>query len=116
MKQNLPFLRHILDEIDFILNVTNGFTFEEFFSNEILKRACTRSFEIIGEAVKNLSNELREEYEDVEWKKFSGMRDKIIHFYFGVDYNILWQAITEKLPDLKEKVIAIINEIDKNEN
>jgi len=113
MKQNLPFLKHILDEINFLLKETETLTFEEFISNELLKRGCTRSFEIIGEAAKNISDEFKSRHNDIEWKKIAGMRDKIIHFYFGVNYNIVWETIKEKLPTLKEKFNKIIQEMEK---
>jgi uncharacterized protein with HEPN domain len=116
MKQNFPFLKHILDEINFLLKETETLTYEEFISNEVLKRSCTRSFEIIGEAVKNISDELKNKYKDIDWKKIAGMRDKIIHYYFGVNYNIVWQTIKDKLPTLKEKFEIIIKEVEENEN
>jgi len=87
MKQDFPFLKHILDEINFLLKETETFTYEEFISNEVLKRSCTRSFEIIGEAVKNISDELKNKYKDIDWKKIAGMRDKIIH-YCKLQYSV----------------------------
>ena len=69
MKRNLPFLKHILDEINFLLNETSGFTYEKFISNELLKKGCTRSFEIIGEAVKNLSDEFKNKHNDMIGEK-----------------------------------------------
>ncbi len=113
MKQNLPFLKHILDEINFLLKETETLTYDKFISNELLKRGCTRSFEIIGEAVKNISDELKNKYKHIDWKKIAGMRDKIIHYYFGVSYNIVWQTIKEKLPDFKVKIENIIKEVEK---
>lgn len=113
MKKNLPFLKHIRDEINFLLKETKGVTFESFIANESLKRASTRSFEIIGEAVKNLSCEFKSKHKNIDWKKIAGMRDKIIHYYFGVDYNILWQAIKDKVPSLKLKIESIIKKIEK---
>ncbi|MCD6413591.1 MAG: DUF86 domain-containing protein [Elusimicrobia bacterium] len=113
MKRDLPFLRHILDEINFLLNETKGFEYEDFFSNELLKKGCARSFEIIGEAAKNLSDEFKQKYKEMEWKKIAGMRDKIIHFYFGVNYSILWQTIKVKLPSLKEKIENIVENLEK---
>lgn len=112
MKQNLPYLKHILDEINFLLKETETFTYENFISNELLKRGCTRSFEIIGEAVKNISDEFKKEHKDISWGKFAGMRDKIIHYYFGVNYIIVWDTIKQKMPELKEKVEKIIKEIE----
>lgn len=113
MKRNLPFLKHIVDEINFLLKETKGLSFDVFAANESLKRAGARSFEIIGEAAKNLSTEFKHKHKDIDWKKIAGMRDKIIHLYFGVDYNILWQAIKNKLPELKIKIEAIIKEIER---
>lgn len=113
MKKNLPFLKHIRDEINFLLNETKKVNFESFITDELLKRASARSFEIIGEAVKNLSSEFKGRHKDIDWKKIAGMRDKIIHYYFGVDYNILWQTIKDKVPSLKLKIEAIIKKIEK---
>lgn len=112
MKQNLPFLKHILDETNFLLWETQGITWENFISNELLKRGCTRSIEIIGEAVKNLSSELKEEHKDIDWKKIAGMRDKIIHYYFGVNWNIVWTVIHDRIPELKQKIEIIIRKME----
>jgi len=108
MKQNLPFLKHILDETIFLLNETKGLTYEDFTSNELLKRGCTRSLEVIGEAVKNLSTDFKERHKDIQWRKIAGMRDKVIHYYFGVNWDIVWATIQEKIPELKERIETII--------
>ena len=115
MKQNLPFLKHIRDESEFLLNETRGFTYEDFIANELLKRGCARSLEVIGEAVKNLSADFKKRYKVVEWKRIAGMRDKIIHYYFGVNWDIVWATIQEKIPKLKEKIKTTIDEIEKDE-
>ena len=114
MRQDFPYLKHILDEINFLLEETESLTYEKFISNELLKRGCTRSFEIIGEASKNISDAIKNKYKDIEWKKIAGMRDKIIHYYFGVNYDIVWNTIKEKLPELKEKIEKIIKHIEGN--
>jgi len=114
MRHNKIFLKHILDEINFILEVTEGITFEEFIKDELLKRGCTRSIEIIGEAVKNLSSDLKTKYKDIDWKRISGMRDKIIHYYFGVSWDIVWAVIKKQLPELKDKIEPILREIVEN--
>jgi len=111
MKQNLPYLKHILDEINFLLEKSINLTYEDFISDEMMKRGFARSFEIIGEAAKNLSDDFKDKYSDVEWKKISGMRDKIIHFYFGVSYSILWQTVKDKLPELKIKIEKMIADV-----
>ena len=110
MKHNEVYLRHILDEIIFLLRTTENLDYNSFFENEMYTRAFTRSFEIIGEAVKNLSPDFRKEHNDIEWKKIAGMRDRIIHQYFSVDYEILWDAIQNKLPEIKEKIQIILTD------
>jgi len=89
MKSNQVFVQHILDEISFLLEQASGLNYDDFLKNPVLKRAAARSLEIIGEAVKNISNDLKKRHQDIEWRKIAGMRDKIIHYYFGVNWNIL---------------------------
>lgn len=102
MKRNEVYLKHIIDEIEFLLKTTQNLNYESFYESEMYTRAFSRSFEIIGEAAKNLSVEFRKEHNDIEWKKIAGIRDKIIHHYFNVDYEILWDAIKNKLPSIKK--------------
>ena len=112
MKHNQVFLRHIFDEIMFLIKETEGITFEEFIKNEILKRACSRSLEIIGEAVKNLSPDFKKRYKEIEWKKIAGLRDKMIHSYFGVNWDIVWDVIKNQIPKLKEQVENILDRVE----
>ena len=110
MKHNEIYLKHILDEILFLLKTTESLNYDSFLESEMYTRAFSRSFEIIGEAVKNLSSDFRKTHNDIEWKKISGMRDKIIHQYFNVDYELLWDVIKNKLPEIKEKIQAILTQ------
>ncbi len=112
MKPNQIFLNHILDEINFLVKETESLKFEEFMQNEVLKRACSRSIEIIGEATRNLSTDFKRKYKDIEWKKISGLRDKIIHYYFGVNWDIVWDMIKNRLPELKEQVENILANVE----
>jgi uncharacterized protein with HEPN domain len=108
MKSDEVFLRHILEEINFLMQNTRNLSFDDFGRDEVLKRACARSFEIIGEAAKNTSAEFRKKHKDVDWKGIAGLRDKLIHKYFGVNWNILWDVIRERLPELKSQVAAMM--------
>jgi len=87
-------------------------SWDDFSDNETLKRAFVRSIEVIGEATKNLSTEFREQHPDIEWRAMAGMRDQLIHGYFGVDYEIVWDVATEKAPKLREAVNRILEDQD----
>jgi uncharacterized protein with HEPN domain len=112
MKHEQIFLKHILDEINFLIKESGNIEYEEFMKNEILKRASSRSLEIIGEAVKNLPPDFKKKYKEIEWKKIAGLRDKIIHYYFGVNWDILWDVIRNQLPKLKEQVEKILRQFE----
>jgi uncharacterized protein with HEPN domain len=91
---------------------TEGENFEEFIKNEILKRASSRSLEIIGEAAKNLSPDFKRQYKEIEWKKISGLRDKMIHGYFGVNWDIVWDVMRNQIPKLKVQVENILEKAE----
>ncbi len=110
MKLNTIYLQHILDEINFLMKETSSLSFEEFVESELYTRAFSRSLEIIGEAVKNLPDSFRESHPDIEWKKLAGMRDKIVHHYFGVDYELIWDVVTNKIPHLKDHINRVLND------
>ncbi len=109
MKHDTVYLRHILDEIDFIQKEIANLTFNSFVESEIYTRAFSRSIEIIGEAVKNLSPSFRSAHSDIDWKKISGMRDRVIHQYFSVDYDLIWDAVNHKLPDIRKRIKGILD-------
>ncbi|HCY76202.1 MAG TPA: hypothetical protein DHV28_09800 [Ignavibacteriales bacterium] len=109
MKQDKVYLQHIFDEIDFILNETKKLDYDKFIESEIYTRAFSRSLEIIGEAVKNLSSDFKESHNEIEWKKIAGMRDKLIHEYFRVDFEIMWDVIKNKLPEIHLLIKILIN-------
>ena len=112
MKSDEVFLRHILDELDFLLKRTRSIDFDGFVADDVLRRACARSLEIVGEAVKNISPRLRKKHKDVEWTKIAGLRDKLIHGYFDVDLGILWDVIQKKLLPLKQQVEELLRQED----
>jgi uncharacterized protein with HEPN domain len=104
------FIHHILDEIKYIINATKELDYAKLIDNETLKRALIRSLEIIGEATKNLSIEFRDAHPDIEWKEMAGLRDKLIHGYFGVDWETVWDIIKNKIPKLKPKIKELLEE------
>lgn len=79
MKDDKVFIKHILDEINFILKETSKSSYDGLLNNETLKRALLRSLEIIGEATKNLSQNFRDQHPDIQWREMAGLRDKLIH-------------------------------------
>ena len=107
-KITTEYLRHINDEIDILISISKDFTEVEFSRNEYIKRATVRSLEIIGEAVKNLPNEYRNSHLEVEWKSWAGLRDKLIHQYFGVDYQIIWDVIVNELPEFNRIITKLL--------
>lgn len=108
MKHDKVYLRHILDEIEFIQRTSANLNYDSFIESETYTRAFSRSIEIIGEAVKNLSTEFRNQSNDIDWKKIAGMRDKLIHQYFSVDYELIWDAVKNKLPAIEKRIKEIL--------
>ena len=102
------YLRHILDEIEFILEKSKGLNEDGFGRDETLKRAFARSLEIIGEAVKSLPQDFKDNNQEIDWKSLAGLRDKLIHHYFGVDYGIVWDVVISEIPELKKKVEKLV--------
>jgi len=110
----LEYLLHIMDETDYLIRCAKGLTADEFKDDETLRRAFVRSIEIIGEAAKQLPPDIKEKYRQIEWKAVAGMRDKLIHGYFGVDYDIVWDVVTKKIPILHQEILKIIKEIQQS--
>jgi uncharacterized protein with HEPN domain len=108
MKHDDVFLRHILDETTFLLKEISPLSSRQLANNEVSKRACARSLEIIGEAVKNLSEEFKDSHPEIGWKRMAGMRDKIIHVYFGVNWDIVGDVIETHIPKLHDAVKRLI--------
>lgn len=101
------FIRHILESIGFIEEYVKGKTESDFLDSVPLQDMIIRRIEIIGEATKNVPGNIREKYSDIPWKNIAGMRDILIHEYFGVDLKLAWQTAIKDIPDLKKKLLKI---------
>ena len=97
----LDFLRHILAEVEYLATKSLGLTKGEFLADETLQRALIRSLEVIGEASKRVDSTFRERHPEIAWRSMTGMRDRLIHGYFGVDLDLVWEAVTVHVPVLK---------------
>ena len=104
------FLKDIEEAIKRIIDYTYGMEYDDFLDDLKTQDAVLRNIEIIGEAGKNISSVLKEKHPEVEWKNIVGMRDKIIHFYFGVNWDIVWDVVKNKLPILFENIKQLLIE------
>ena len=112
MRQNrdLTYLGDILDSIQRIESYTADVSKNKFIENFMMQDAVMRQIEIIGEAVRHISKDIRKSYPEVPWQDVAGMRDKLIHGYFGVDIEKVWDTAQEDLPVLKQQVIGILKD------
>ena len=111
MTKDKVYLSHILDAISDIEEFMQDISEDKFFVNKEKQYAVLRALEIIGEATKNLSVELKTKNSDVDWKNIAGMRDKLIHAYFGVNLSLVWETIKKDLPKLKKQAILQLNSL-----
>ena len=107
------YLRDILDAVNDAESFVEGMSFEQFEKDRKTLNAVVRSLEIIGEAAKNIPLTLREKYDKLPWKKMTGMRDKVIHAYFGVNTKTLWNTVKNDLPPLKQLVPRMLKDLEK---
>lgn len=109
MKKNPEvFLTHILDNITEIENITKDIDKYDFFQSKLIQNAAIRGLEIIGEAVKNIPAPFRNKHPVIKWRTIAGMRDVLIHEYFGVDIALIWEIIQKDLPILKKKIKKLL--------
>ncbi len=107
------YLKDILEAMETVEKFVKDMNFEQFKNNDLVSSAVIRKFEIIGEATRNIPQEIKKKYPDIPWKTMVGFRDKLIHFYFGIKYDIVWETIKSKLPELKEKIKKILEQLEE---
>ena len=112
MKRNyILFLEDIGDRIEKIVSYINGMSYEEFVQDDKTVSACIREIEVIGEATKQIPSEITDKFDDLPWSLMAKMRDKLIHWYFEVDEEIVWNVATQKLPMIKIQIDEIIQKL-----
>ena len=104
-------LQHLIDAIDEIHKYLIAADLSVFLENSMMRVACIKQMEIIGEASNHLSAELKSKFSDIEWAQIVGMRNVFAHEYFGVDSSLVWEIIKNDIPELKEKIEHILNSI-----
>lgn len=111
MKRNDQiYLVHILNSIERIEEYTEGMEEDHFLSNNLVQDGTIRQIEIIGEASKNISKDLRDKYPQIPWSDIAGMRNRLIHHYFGVNIKAVWDTVKVDIPVLKNEILAILND------
>ena len=112
MTSVLDYLDDILDGVEKIKRYTREMTYEEFVEDPKTVDAVLRNFEVIGEAAKNVPDDIRQEYDDVPWSEMAGMRDKLIHGYATVELQIIWTTIQEEVPALGAQISSVRDELE----
>lgn len=105
------YIEDILDSIDAIEEFVKGMNFEEFKKNKKTVYAVVRAIEIIGEAAKNIPQTVKEKHPKIPWKDMAAMRDKVIHEYFGVDKQVVWETIKHDIPNIKSPIKKILDDL-----
>ncbi|MDD2793827.1 MAG: DUF86 domain-containing protein [Sediminibacterium sp.] len=101
-------LLHILESISEIENYISGANFDTFLQNSMMRFATVKQIEIIGEASNSITEETKARFDEIQWRQIIGLRHILVHEYFGVDNNLIWQIIANDIPDLKQDIIKIL--------
>ncbi|MBI2138095.1 DUF86 domain-containing protein [Candidatus Woesearchaeota archaeon] len=112
-KDPMVFVGHVLETINKIEKFSAGLTRETLATKELQQYAVVRGIEIIGEAIKNIPLSIKNKYPAISWKDIAGTRDILIHHYFGVDLNIVWDIVANDLPKLKREFLIVKEDLLK---
>lgn len=104
------YVEDILNEMQIVQDLVEDLSFAEFEEDQRTRRAVVRCLEVIGEAAKQVPDEVRDRHDRVPWREMAGMRDRLIHAYRDVDLELVWQAITEEIPEVQPHLVAILEE------
>jgi uncharacterized protein with HEPN domain len=107
------FLSDIIENMKMAEDLTSGIEYQSFISDKARHYAVLRCIEIIGEAAKHINEEIRSASPMIPWKEMAGMRDKVIHFYMGVDFDVVWQVVTVRYPPLRQEIEAIFSKTEE---
>lgn len=106
------YLVDILEAMEAIGRFVEDMEFEDFEADDKTSSAVIRKFEIIGEATKNVPESIRQKYSTIPWREMAGMRDKLIHFYFGIKYDLVWATIKDVIPEVKPLIRKILEGLE----
>jgi uncharacterized protein with HEPN domain len=107
------FLEDIQQAMDKVERYVSGLTYETFTANEMVVDAVIRNIEIIGEAARNIPDDLREKYPEIPWKQIVGLRHIVAHRYFNIDLDIIWKIVTENLPETKSAILSMLEALNE---
>lgn len=105
-------LIHILESIQEIEKYTAGENLENFMQNSMMKFASVKQIEIIGEAANHITEETKNKFSEIQWRQITGLRHELVHEYFGIDSNLIWQIIIEDIPALKIKIQEVLTSLE----
>lgn len=111
LNRDLIRLRHMVDSTSAILEFAKGKNREDL-SNRLLASGVARELEILGEAANAVSPAVQERFNQVPWRMIIGMRNRLIHAYFDIDYDIVWKTVVEELPSLRQNLISIVSQLE----
>lgn len=112
MRDAKLYLTDILEAMSAIEEFVEGIDFETFVNDDMRSSAIIRKFEIIGEAAKSIPDDVKQRYPEIPWREMAGFRDKLIHLYFGIKYELVWETIKVRIPQVKPMIQKILDDLE----